>query len=197
VTPKLMRILRWVGYPLFYIFALLLFTYLTFPYYRLKDRLVGELNAKPISPGMQVKIDSVDSYWLSGVEAEGVQLISTPAAGTSAPDGKPFRFERRASATPPARALARRPPAPVEVLPTGPLPPPPPPPIPLRFIGYLQPSDAPGRVAVLSDGRGNVFNGKEGDVIEGRYRLLRVGDNSADLIYLDGRGRQTIRLSGQ
>jgi hypothetical protein len=50
---------------------------------------------------------------------------------------------------------------------------------------------------VLSDGRGNVFNGKEGDVIEGRYRLLRVGNDSADLIYLDGRGRQTIRLSGQ
>jgi hypothetical protein len=87
--------------------------------------------------------------------------------------------------------------APIEVVPTEPLPPPPPPPIPLRFIGYLQPSDVPGRVAVLSDGRGNVFNGKEGDVIEGRYRLLRVGDNSADLIYLDGRGRQTIRLSGQ
>jgi hypothetical protein len=83
------------------------------------------------------------------------------------------------------------------VVPTEPLPPPPPPPIPLRFIGFLQPRDAAGRVAVLSDGRGNVFNGKEGDVIEGRYRLLRVGNDSADLIYLDGRGRQTIRLSGQ
>lgn len=95
MTPRLMRILRWVGYPLFYIFALLLFTYLTFPYDRLKDRLVGELNAKPISPGMLVKIDSVDSYWLSGVEAEGVQLISPPAAGAgasaSAPDGKPAK----------------------------------------------------------------------------------------------------------
>ncbi len=63
--------------------------------------------------------------------------------------------------------------------------------------GILQPSDGPGRVAVLSDGRGNVFDGREGDVIEGRYRLLRVGNDSADLIYLDGRGRQTIRLSGQ
>jgi hypothetical protein len=52
-------------------------------------------------------------------------------------------------------------------------------------------------VAVLADGRGNVFHGREGDIIEGRYRVLRVGADSADLMYVDGRGRQTIRLSGQ
>lgn len=75
--------------------------------------------------------------------------------------------------------------------------PPPPPPIPLRFIGYLDQAGGVPRVAVLSDGRGNVFNGREGDIIEGRYRLLRIGTDSADLIYVDGRGRQTIRLSGQ
>ena len=126
-----------------------------------------------------------------------LELLRRERGELSAPDRNPFRFERRASAAPPPRSQSTRRPAPIEVVPTGPLPPPPPPPIPLRFIGYLQPSDASGRVAVLSDTRGNVFNGKEGDVIEGRYRLLRVGDNSADLIYLDGRGRQTIRLSGQ
>jgi len=124
-------------------------------------------------------------------------LLERERGELSPPDRNPFRFERRASAAPPSRPQVARRPQPIEVAPTGPLPPPPPPPIPLRFIGYLQPSDAPGRVAVLSDGRGNVFNGKEGDVIEGRYRLLRVGNDSADLIYLDGRGRQTIRLSGQ
>jgi hypothetical protein len=124
-------------------------------------------------------------------------LLERERGALGAPDRNPFRFERRASAALPARPQAARRPAPIDV-PTGPLPPPPPPPIPLRFIGYLQPRDAvAGRVAVLSDGRGNVFNGREGDVIEGRYRLLRVGNDSADLIYLDGRGRQTIRLSGQ
>ena len=133
-----------------------------------------------------------------GVADISLDLLKRERGELSPPDRNPFRFERRASAAPPPRAqTARRRPEPVEVAPTGPLPPPPPPPIPLRFIGYLQPSDAPGRVAVLSDGRGNVFNGKEGDVIEGRYRLLRVGNDSAELIYLDGRGRQTIRLSGQ
>jgi hypothetical protein len=126
-----------------------------------------------------------------------LELLQRERGDLNAPDRNPFRFERKASAAPPPRPQVARLPAPTEVVPTEPPPPPPPPPIPLRFIGYLQPTDAPGRVAVLSDGRGNVFNGKEGDVIEGRYRLLRVGDNSADLIYLDGRGRQTIRLSGQ
>jgi hypothetical protein len=126
-----------------------------------------------------------------------LELLQREQVALSPPDRNPFRFERRASAAPLSRPQVTRRAAPIEVAPTGPLPPPPPPPIPLRFIGYLQPSDAPGRVAVLSDGRGNVFNGKEGDVIEGRYRLLRVGNDSADLIYLDGRGRQTIRLSGQ
>ncbi len=79
-------------------------------------------------------------------------------------------------------------------VPTGP---PPPPPIPLKFIGVIdERADAP-RVAVLSDGRGTVVYGKEGDILEGRYRVLRIGADSAELAYLDGRGRQTIRLSGQ
>jgi hypothetical protein len=127
-----------------------------------------------------------------------LELLKRERGALAAPDRNPFRFERRASAAAPARLQTARRPAPVQEVPTGPLPPPPPPPIPLRYIGYLQPRDAvAGRVAVLSDGRNNVFNVREGEVIEGRYRLLRVGNDSADLIYLDGRGRQTIRLSGQ
>jgi len=50
---------------------------------------------------------------------------------------------------------------------------------------------------LLSDGKGGLMNGREGDLIEGRYRVLRVGADSLDLAYADGRGRQTIRLSGQ
>jgi hypothetical protein len=126
-----------------------------------------------------------------------LELLQREPRAMSGPDRNPFRFERRASAAAPVRPQATRRVAPIEAAPVGPLPPPPPPPIPLRFIGFLQPKGAAGRVAVLSDGRGNVFDGREGDIIEGRYRLLRVGNDSADLIYLDGRGRQTIRLSGQ
>ena len=116
---------------------------------------------------------------------------------SATPSRDVFRFDGRraaeAAAAPP-RPTARQPVEPVVDVPTGP---PPPPPIPLRFIGYLDQAGEVPRVAVLSDGRGNVFNGEEGDVIEGRYRVLRIGNDSADLIYVDGRGRQTIRLSGQ
>jgi hypothetical protein len=126
-----------------------------------------------------------------------LDLLQREHGALRGPDRNPFRFERRASAAAPVRPQAARRAPPVDLAPAGPLPPPPPPPIPLRYIGFLQPRGAAGRVAVLSDGRGNVFDGREGDIIEGRYRLLRVGNDSADLIYLDGRGRQTIRLSGQ
>jgi len=49
---------------------------------------------------------------------------------------------------------------------------------------------------VLSDARG-VYYGHEGEIVEGRYRILRIGVESIDLAYVDGRGRQTIRQTGQ
>ncbi len=95
---------------------------------------------------------------------------------------------------PPSPPIVAGPPEPV--VPTGPVGPPPPPPIALKFIGTVE---APGRsaqkIAVLSDGR-NVFHGREGDIIEGRFRILRIGAESIEMAYLDGRGRQTIRLTG-
>jgi hypothetical protein len=63
----------------------------------------------------------------------------------------------------------------------------------LKFIGLLDTPER-GQLAILSDSRGNVFYGKEGDIIEGRYRVLKVGPDAAELSYTDGRGRQTIRL---
>lgn len=72
---------------------------------------------------------------------------------------------------------------------------PPPPPITLKFIGLLSEGAPARRIAVLSDGR-FVFQGREGDIIEGRYRVVRIGEESVQLEYVDGRGRQTIRLSG-
>lgn len=112
------------------------------------------------------------------------------------PERNPFRFQARpappAPRGAPAPAPAATPPPPPRVAaPSGP------PPIPLRFIGLVDAPTQAGRVAILSDGRGNVFYGKEGDIIEGRFRVVRVSTESMELAYLDGGGRQTIRLSGQ
>ena len=73
--------------------------------------------------------------------------------------------------------------------------PPPLPAIALRYIGVADTER--GRIAMLKEPGGDILSGREGDIIDGRYRLLRVGPDSADLAYADGRGRQTIRLSGQ
>lgn len=78
---------------------------------------------------------------------------------------------------------------------TGPPPPPPPPPIPYKFIGLVESGPAK-RLAVLSDGRGLPVYGREGDIIEGRFRIVRIGAESIEMEHIDGRGRQTIRLSG-
>src|SRR6266576_2825014 len=74
--------------------------------------------------------------------------------------------------------------------------PPPPPPIALKFIGLMESPTQKQKIAVLSDGRNAPFLGKEGDIIEGRYRILKIGVESIELAYADGRGRQTIRLTG-
>ena len=69
-----------------------------------------------------------------------------------------------------------------------------PPRIALKFFGRIE--TPKGLVAALSDNRG-VYYGREGETIEGRYQILNIGVESIDLAYLDGRGRQTIRLTGQ
>ena len=74
--------------------------------------------------------------------------------------------------------------------------PPPPAPITLKFIGYVDNDAAGKRVAFLSDGRGAPLSGHEGDTVLGQFRILRIGAESIEMSYLDGRGRQTIRLSG-
>jgi hypothetical protein len=109
----------------------------------------------------------------------------------------PFQFKPKAApppAPPSQQASASRPPV-VIAPPPVPQGPPPPPPIAVKYIGVLE--TAQGRVAIFRDSGGDILNGREGDIIDGRYRLLKIGVESADLAYVDGRGRQTIRLSGQ
>ena len=108
-----------------------------------------------------------------------------------------FRFKPKPPPPPPPPPA----PPPVQVVqppvavPSGP-PPPPPPPITLKFIGLIGPTPQVPKIAVLTDGKGLPVYGKEGDIILGQFRLIRIGVESVELSYLDGRGRQTIRLSG-
>ncbi len=84
LSPKMRRTLALSGYPLFYLFCLFLFAYWTFPYERLKERLLVELETqRGTNPNAQhVEIDSLGPYWFSGISAKGLRLITPKPPGT-------------------------------------------------------------------------------------------------------------------
>lgn len=140
----------------------------------------GQPAAAPPAPVPPVKLDSL-------------------AAGRDEPgdtNRNPFRYQPKVVAPPPRPVVDAPPPVtsepPKPVVPAGP---PPPPPIPLKFIGLLERANGV-KWAVLSDGK-NVMHGREGDIVEGRYRIVKIGTESIELTHVDGRGRQVVRLTGQ
>jgi hypothetical protein len=134
-----------------------------------------------------------------------VNLEALAAERTEPTDSErnPFRFQARAPAPPPPVTTTLPAPRPVNpgagpngsASPQLPIGPPPPPPIPLKFIGIVKQGST--TVAVLSDGKSGPLPGKEGAIILGQYRILKIGNESIEMAYVDGRGRQTIRLTGQ
>jgi hypothetical protein len=122
------------------------------------------------------------------------RLTSDPRA-LEDPERDPFRFRPMPAPPPPPRVEAKPAAPPVFQPPPRPAGPPPRPAIPLKFFGLGISNGV--RIAYFVDARGNQMYGKEGDIIEGRYRILRIGTDSAELSYLDGGGTQRIGLTGQ
>jgi type II secretion system protein N len=81
VKARIVTIAKWALYPLFYLFCLALFGYLTFPFDRLKDRLIAEFEREQATHGghQRLEIDELSSYWFSGVDVTGVKLVIPPA----------------------------------------------------------------------------------------------------------------------
>jgi hypothetical protein len=130
-----------------------------------------------------------------GVAAPDVHLEELEAARAKPAEVERNLFKFKPRPAPPP-ASAREPIAPPgPIVPSGPPPPPPLPPITLKFIGTIETANGQ-KVAILSDGRSLPVYGKEGDTVLGQYKILRIGVESIEMAYLDGRGRQTIRLSG-
>jgi hypothetical protein len=78
------------------------------------------------------------------------------------------------------------------VVPAGPPTPPPPPPIPLKFYGFAsRPGEA--KKIFLSNGD-DVFIGSEGEVINRRYRIVRITNSSVEIEDILNNNRQTIPL---
>jgi len=121
-----------------------------------------------------------------------LQALGADRPKPGAADRNLFRFKPKAPPPPPPQA--QRPEPVVAPVPTGPPPPPPVPPIPLKFIGTLERGGQ--KIAILSDSSGHVSYGPEGATIDGRYRIIKIGAESVELAYVDGRGHQMIRLTG-
>ena len=78
-----------VAYPVFYLLCLAVFAALTFPYDKLRQRIVATYNADQRATGGQqeMQIDEMSGYWLSGVRVRGVRLL-TATTDPSKPPGK-------------------------------------------------------------------------------------------------------------
>jgi hypothetical protein len=105
-----------------------------------------------------------------------------------------FRFKPKAPPPAPPRPVV--PPPVVRNVPSLPAGPPSLPPIPLKFFGIVEATAQSKRIAALVDPTGHAFHGSEGEIVAGQYRILKIGVESIEMAYLDGRGRQTIRLTG-
>jgi hypothetical protein len=90
-------------------------------------------------------------------------------------------------APPPPPMVQGPPPAPV---PQGP------PPVPLKLVGRVMRPDGMVVVTLKHAETGALFYAVEGDVVDGRYRLVKVGMRTVVVSYLAGSGQRTLSEGG-
>jgi hypothetical protein len=78
----------------------------------------------------------------------------------------------------------------------GPAAPPPPPPIPLKFYGYSGALRSNMRRAFFLDGE-DIVQAGENDTIRNRYKILRIGVNSAVVEDTVAKNQQTLQLADE
>lgn len=71
--------------------------------------------------------------------------------------------------------------------------PPPPPPINLKLYGYVTRKGGDPKRVFLSSGD-DIFVAKEGDIVNRRYRILKIGNNSVDVEDVLTNNKQTLYL---
>lgn len=85
---------------------------------------------------------------------------------------------------------------PVATVPTqtpGPALPPPPPPIDLKFYGYATPAGGTKRI-FLAQGE-DVFIAREGDIVDRRYKVVRISGTAVEILDVLSNNRQSIPLN--
>ena len=77
----------------------------------------------------------------------------------------------------------------------GPPVPPPPPPIDLKFYGFAISKPGESKRIFLSQGE-DVFIAKEGDIVDRRYKVVRISPNAVEILDVLSNNRQSIPLTG-
>lgn len=102
-------------------------------------------------------------------------------------------FEARAELPQPITSVVPKPtPQPTPQPPPGP---PPPPPIPLKFYGFANRPGQPKSV-FLAEGD-DIFIGKEGDIVNRRYRIVHIMSNQVEIEDVQNNHHEAIPLTQQ
>jgi hypothetical protein len=122
-----------------------------------------------------------------------IETLGDEPGGPAEVSRNPFRFQPRPPPPPPPMAAA---PPQTSYVPPPPAAPIGPPPIGtlIKFIGIIDTGKE--KIGAFSDCK-YTFSGREGEIVEGRFRVVRIGIESAVLEYVDGTGRATLPLNGQ
>lgn len=97
--------------------------------------------------------------------------------------------------TPGPKVADVKPGGPGAIDPSKPPPPSPPPPIPLKFYGYVNtPRGGPKRAFFLDANGDEIFTPAEGELIRNRYKIVRIGVNSAVVEDISNKNQQTLPL---
>jgi hypothetical protein len=100
------------------------------------------------------------------------------------------------TAPPPPIPVAIAPIRPDHMAPPGPPPPPPKPQIMLTFYGYETSRGGNKRIFLINPSE-DVFIAGEGDIVDRRYKIVKITSNSVDIHDILNDDTQTIRLSTQ
>jgi hypothetical protein len=73
--------------------------------------------------------------------------------------------------------------------------PPPPPPIDLKFYGFAISKPGEAKRVFLLQGE-DVFIAKEGDIVDRRYKVVRISPNAVEILDVLSNNRQSIPLTG-
>ena len=153
--------------------------------YQLWDVDPADGGAVPSQPLSSVNAETANTVQVTSVKLEA---LTARHAVTATPTRDPFRYRMKPPPTPPPKPVLPTTTPDRPVRPTTP----PPERITLKYLGYAL-GPAGTRVAVLHDGSARPpLLGKQGDVIAGRYRLLRVEADNVEIAYLDGTGRSRL-----